>query len=112
MALGASSGSIEMNVSANSVSSSPLEMLGAHLKAAPDSRYIRKESVPLRRLDEEATPYLKGSSSSFLKIDAQGFDLEVLEGAKVGYLGVGSAARTEKGQEDHRGARRPAPPPA
>jgi hypothetical protein len=83
MALGASSGSIEMNVSENSVSSSPLEMLGAHLKAAPDSRYIRKQSVPLRRLDEEATPYLKESSSSLLKIDAQGFDLEVLKGAEA-----------------------------
>ncbi|MDZ4057670.1 MAG: FkbM family methyltransferase, partial [Polynucleobacter sp.] len=51
MALGAEDGTIELNVAGNSVSSSILPMHDAHAIAAPSSRYIGKQLVPLKRLD-------------------------------------------------------------
>lgn len=81
-AIGAEDGEIEINVAANSVSSSVLEMLDTHLAAAPKSRYVDKEWVPLRRLDSIAMKYLDKEAKLFLKIDAQGYEERVLEGAK------------------------------
>src|ERR1700757_1421030 len=52
MALGASTGQVEINIAANSFSSSILPMLDSHLSAAPNSAYVLKEKVPLRRLDD------------------------------------------------------------
>ena len=43
---------------------------------------VRKETVPLCRLDEVAGPYLRPDDRVFLKIDAQGYDAEVLAGAR------------------------------
>src|SRR5258705_13313117 len=52
MALGFKTGEIEINIAANSYSSSILPMLDSHLAAAPHSTYLQKEKVPLRRLDD------------------------------------------------------------
>ena len=54
MAVGDRSGQIEINVAGNSTSSSVLPMLSTHATAAPHSRYIGKEIVPLRRLDDRS----------------------------------------------------------
>ena len=80
-ALGDRDGEIEIHVSANSESSSVLEMLDAHLRSAPESRYVGRERVPLRRLDRIAAPYLTAGSVTLLKIDTQGFEDRVIEGA-------------------------------
>jgi FkbM family methyltransferase len=80
-ALGERDGEIDIHVSANSVSSSVLDMLDAHLRNAPESRYIASERVPLRRLDAVSGPYLKPESVTLLKIDAQGYEDRVLDGA-------------------------------
>jgi FkbM family methyltransferase len=80
-ALGAASGSILINISGNSVSSSVLPMLDTHASAAPESRYVGKETVPLVTLDEAAFDSLQASSAPFLKIDTQGYEAEVLKGA-------------------------------
>lgn len=80
-ALGDQDGAIDVHVSANSASSSALEILDAHLKSAPESRYVGKERVPLRRLDGIARPYLTTDSITLLKIDTQGFEDRVLAGA-------------------------------
>lgn len=80
-AIGSADGEIEINVSANSFSSSVLEVLPAHLDAAPDSAYVSKETVPLSRLDTVAPELLAASDQPFIKIDTQGYEAQVLDGA-------------------------------
>ncbi len=81
-AIGDVDGSIEINVSGNSYSSSILDMLDSHLKAAPESAYIGSEVVRISKLDTIAKGYLEGGNYSiFLKIDVQGFEAQVLRGA-------------------------------
>lgn len=80
-AIGDYDGVAKINVSENSFSSSILEILDAHSAAAPDSKYIDSETVPIARIDSIVDKYLQEDSSLFLKIDTQGFEWEVLEGA-------------------------------
>jgi FkbM family methyltransferase len=80
-AVGERDGEIVIHVSANSYSSSALDMLESHLRAAPESRYVGEERVPLRRLDALAAPYLRADDVTLLKIDTQGFEDRVLAGA-------------------------------
>ncbi len=81
-AIGAKKEEIEINISANSVSSTLLNMLDSHIEGAPESKIIGKEKVQVYPLDEIAKEYLKNSKNIFLKIDVQGFEQEVLKGAK------------------------------
>jgi FkbM family methyltransferase len=80
MALGAVSGEVEINIAANSFSSSILPMLDSHLSAAPESQYIQREMVPVRRLDD-VLPEDAESCKIFLKLDVQGYEPQVLSGA-------------------------------
>lgn len=80
-AIGDIDGSIDINVSANSVSSSILPMLETHLAAEKGSKYISKVSVPISRLDSIANIYTSSSKNFFIKIDTQGFEWEVLDGS-------------------------------
>jgi Methyltransferase FkbM domain len=56
--------------------------LYAHLKAAPESQYLKTEVTPLRRLDDIRDSVLENSRVPFLKIDTQGYELPVLQGAQ------------------------------
>jgi FkbM family methyltransferase len=80
-AIGARCGVITINVSRNSVSSSVLEMLDAHASAAPQSHYEASEEVPLATLDSLAAEIIHPGDRPFLKIDTQGYESEVLDGA-------------------------------
>lgn len=80
-ALGNSHDEIKINISGNSVSSSILPMLDAHSNAAPESIYQSSESSPQTTLDSVIAPYLEQSHSPLLKIDTQGYEWEVLDGA-------------------------------
>jgi FkbM family methyltransferase len=80
-ALGASAGMAEINIAGNSKSSSLLPMLQSHVDAAPTSVVISTESVPVSRLDDIELPELTAARRMFLKIDTQGYELPVLEGA-------------------------------
>ncbi|MDJ1180587.1 FkbM family methyltransferase [Roseofilum sp. BLCC_M91] len=81
-ALGDRNGEIEINVSANTLSSSVLGMLDDHVEAAPESAYINQEKVALRTLDSLAANYLTQEiQAPFLKLDVQGFEMQVLAGA-------------------------------
>jgi FkbM family methyltransferase len=82
-AIGSQAGSIKINVAGNSQSSSILPMLAAHSEAAPDSRYIRTEECNVVRLDDVLPAYAPNYRTTFLKIDTQGFEWEVLQGAPV-----------------------------
>jgi FkbM family methyltransferase len=81
VAIGSTDGEIEINVSRNLVSSSVLPMLDSHTKVAPDSEYVGKERVPLRRLDSVGPGYIRKDSILLIKVDTQGFESEVLKGA-------------------------------
>jgi len=80
-AIGDREGEIEMHIAGNSVSSSALEMLDTHADAAPGSSYIGSEHVPLSQLDTLACNYLKPETRLFVKIDTQGYEDRVLDGA-------------------------------
>lgn len=80
-AVGERSGEITLHISGNSQSSSVLNMLDAHIDAAPDSAYITDQQVPMNRLDEIAMNYVANSSSAYLKIDVQGYEARVLDGS-------------------------------
>lgn len=81
-ALGDHVGEVEINIAGNSESSSILPMLESHRSAAPESAYLGKEIVPIKTLDAVAGQYLKKSRAPFLKIDTQGFEWQVLDGAR------------------------------
>jgi len=81
-AVGDFDGEIEINISGNSVSSSVLPMEEAHLSAASNSAYVGSENVPICKLDSIATDYISNSTCCFLKMDVQGFEWQVLDGAK------------------------------
>jgi len=80
-ALGDCDGEVEINLAGNSVSSSILPMLEAHSSAARQSIYVGSERAPLARLDSLSHKYITSSSSFFVKIDAQGYEWQVLDGA-------------------------------
>lgn len=82
-AFGAKKEEIEINISANSVSSTLLNMLDSHIEGAPESKIIAKEKVQVYPLDEIGEEYSKNAKNIFLKIDVQGFEQEVLKGAKT-----------------------------
>ena len=81
MALGAHRGEIEIEVSAESDMSSILPQSALLRQVSPSSAVVRKETVPLRRLDDVAGAYLRPDDRAFLKIDTQGYEREVLAGA-------------------------------
>jgi FkbM family methyltransferase len=85
VALGEVDGEVELNIAGNSLSSSLLPMLDSHLAAAPASRYLHKEKVPLRRLDSllpSLVPHaIVPTRRIFLKLDVQGYESQVLTGA-------------------------------
>lgn len=81
VAVGDHDGEIEINIAGNSVSSSVLPMLDTHSSAAVGSAYVSSESTPLIRLDSVAENYLNDDSRLFIKIDTQGFEWQVLDGA-------------------------------
>lgn len=81
VAIGDTDGIIDINISANSVSSSLLPMLDAHRKAEVGSEYIGTERVIVTSLDSVIPHYLDGSERYFIKIDTQGFEWQVLDGA-------------------------------
>jgi len=79
-AIGASNGSMNMNVSSNSVSSSLLSMAQIHLDSAPGSAVVANEEVPVRTLDD-AIGAQPEEARLLLKLDTQGFEFQVLAGA-------------------------------
>lgn len=81
IAIGDHKGEVTLNIAANSFSSSILSMENQHVLAAPESQYVGEELVPMATLDECASSYLLPSSCIFLKMDVQGFEAQVLQGA-------------------------------
>lgn len=72
-----------INVSNNSSSSSILEMLPQHLESAPHSKFIDKEDIEVKALDAVFSDLCDIEDNIMLKIDTQGYEKNVLEGAKA-----------------------------
>lgn len=80
-AVGAQQGITRINVSANSYSSSILEVNDTHLAADATSRQIGTQTVPLTTVDLLMAKHGIEASSALLKIDTQGYETSVLDGA-------------------------------
>ena len=70
-----------INVAGNSVSSSILPMLAAHSDAAPESRYVATEDVAMVTLEAVFPEVASEGDNIWLKLDVQGFEKQVLDGA-------------------------------
>jgi FkbM family methyltransferase len=79
--LGDFDGESVINVSKNLVSSSILNIRKEHTDAAPESKYIAQEKIVIQKLDSIFSNYKKNGVNTFLKIDTQGFEKEVITGA-------------------------------
>ena len=80
-ALGNEDGSTVINVSGNSQSSSILEMLPSHEESAPSSKYVTKENIEIKKIDTIFDSFCDMNANVMLKIDTQGFEKSVLDGA-------------------------------
>ena len=79
-ALGDRKGNVQFNLNDFRASSSILEMDTQHRQAFPETTHTTKVDVPMARLDD-FLPEMKVQAPAFLKIDVQGFELNVLKGA-------------------------------
>jgi FkbM family methyltransferase len=83
VAVGEREGEAVVNIAGNSLSSSLLPMLPAHVDAEPSSAYVGRETAPMVTLDAVFDRYAAGHARPFLKIDAQGYERQVLAGAET-----------------------------
>jgi len=81
MALGDFDGETEIHVAGDLFISSIRRMNEALERAAPTSKYVGKEKIAIRTLDSVFPTYRADSARPFLKIDTQGYESEVLDGA-------------------------------
>ena len=80
-ALGAAPGRAEVNISAESDMSSILPFRSETTQFSPTSRIIGTESVDVVPLDAALGEYARPGDRMFLKIDTQGYENAVLDGA-------------------------------
>ncbi len=81
-AIGNTDGQTAINVSDASVFSSILTIKDKYVEHNPKSGIVKQEQMPIYRLDTILPTYLKGGDHKlFLKIDTQGYEKMVLEGA-------------------------------
>lgn len=80
-AIGDEKGTSKINISGFSGASSLRDMNETNLKAAPDTAYCGEESVDVFRLDDIGRAYIKPDDRIYLKVDTQGFEKNVIDGA-------------------------------
>ena len=90
LALGSAPGSMRINVAGNSQSSSLLPMLDQHRDAAPTSAYVGTEEITVSTLDLQAGELGLRGRNVYLKIDTQGFEKSVLDGAVDSLSSIGT----------------------
>jgi len=81
MCIGDRNGKAVIHISPNSVSSSLLAVTQKSIKGNEDTNYVGEESVDISTLDDVAAHYLNDDERMFLKIDTQGYERHVLDGA-------------------------------
>ena len=83
LGLGATTGAATLNVAGNLASSSFLPMERELTEADPRLAYIGREECSLSTLDILASGLFQPEERLYLKLDVQGFELEVLRGAEA-----------------------------
>lgn len=78
-AVGTAAGTAQINISKNSHSSSLLPITKTSTDAAPTSAFVGTVETPVITLD--ACALVDKAANIFIKIDTQGFEMEVLKGA-------------------------------
>lgn len=90
-ALGDFDGAAPINIAANNgESSSILPMRALHVQAAESAQYVAREDIQVKRLDTVFESMCSGARNIYLKIDTQGFEKSVLEGAQVSLERIGT----------------------
>ncbi|MFT7592000.1 MAG: FkbM family methyltransferase [bacterium] len=79
--LGNSDETLLINVSGNSESCSFMNMFPKHLEAAPESEFIEKQKVVVKKLDSIIGELCSENDVILLKLDVQGYEMEVFKGA-------------------------------
>ena len=82
VALGARAGHARLNVSEDLEASSLLAMEDRHVRHCPESAYVGAETVEVERLDSLCPGLLSEHERAYLKLDVQGYELEVLRGGE------------------------------
>jgi FkbM family methyltransferase len=82
VAVGETDRMVAINVAENSVFSSVLPGRPIVTRVDPASRFVAVEHVRMVTLDNAAQTYLLPGDTAFLKVDVQGYEKKVLEGAK------------------------------
>lgn len=82
-ALGNEDGKSVINIAGNSYSSSILNMLPLHIEGAPKSGYISQQDIVIKKLDSIFNNFSNTKDKVMLKIDTQGFEKNVIEGAAM-----------------------------
>ena len=80
-ALGDSICEMEINVSGHLTSSSILSISDAHIDAYPSSETIDTEIIKVTTLDAISDKYIRQNDKIFMKVDVQGSEKHVLDGA-------------------------------
>ena len=81
VAVGAAPGELEINVAGNSFSSSLLPMMRAHAEAAPGSDFVGTQPVLVTTVADLVREFDVDPARTLLKIDTQGYEGPVLDGA-------------------------------
>jgi FkbM family methyltransferase len=81
LALGTRRGSATLNVSRDLEASSILAMEDRHVRHWPPSAYVGTEVVTVERVDSLASGLVAPDDRLYLKVDVQGYELQVLRGA-------------------------------
>lgn len=80
--IGERDGQTTINIAKNSVSSSLLENLPQLTESAPEAQFIEKETIEIRKLDSIYNDLNLIGKRVYLKIDTQGYEEMVLQGAE------------------------------
>ena len=81
-ALGDRNEKSSINVSAYDQSSSILSMTSLHSKIKKNSEYVSKQEINIYKLDSIFNEICSSENKIFLKIDTQGYEDKIIEGAK------------------------------
>lgn len=70
-----------INVSGSSDNSSILEMLPVHSESSKDLKYVGQQEIEIKKTDTIFSSFVKDEDNVMLKIDTQGFEKNVIDGA-------------------------------
>lgn len=83
IAIGGEDGEADINIAGSNASSSLLPMLETHIRYAPGSQYVSREHVRVETLDTATREVLSRENRVLLKIDTQGYEHQVINGARL-----------------------------